>query len=268
MKKIYKAVICDLDGTLLNSSHTISETTKDVIKKIVDKGIKFYIATGRHHMDATVFKKMLGLNSFLISSNGAQVHDENNEEIFSVIIPKDVTAEIINLTVDSDIHKNIFSGDEWLVEKPLSEAHEFHKESGFIHTVVPSFQAVKNRDITKFFFISEDVEKLSVFSREIHEKFQDKVAITLSLESCLEVMNRGVSKGEAIKKMLHLEGLSPEEAVAFGDGMNDLEMLSTVGRGFIMGNHNPSLKKALPHNEVIETNDNDGVAKKLSELFL
>ncbi|MGL4402577.1 MAG: Cof-type HAD-IIB family hydrolase [Fusobacteriaceae bacterium] len=268
MNKKYKAVICDLDGTLLNSSHTISANTQEVIREIVDKGIKFYIATGRHHMDALVFKKILGLNSFLISSNGAKVHNENNEEIFSVTIPKDVTAEIINLTVDDDIHKNIFSGDDWFVEKPLDEAEEFHKESGFIHTVVPSFQAVKNRDITKFFFISEDEEKLSVFSREIHEKLQDKVAITLSLSSCLEIMNRGVSKGEAIKRMLEIEGFSPEEAVAFGDGMNDLEMLSTVGKGFIMGNHNPSLKKALPHNEVIDTNDNDGVAKKLAELFL
>lgn len=264
----YKAVICDLDGTLLNSHHTISESTQKIIREIVDRGIKFYIATGRHHVDAFVFKKMLGLNSFLISSNGAKVHDPQNREVFSVTIPKDVTAEIINLTVDEVIHKNIFADDEWIVEKPLEDAEEFHKDSGFFHTVVPSFEAVKHRDITKFFYISEDIESLEVFSKTLHDRFKDKVEITLSMSSCLEVMNSGVSKGEAIKKMLAMEGIDPSEAIAFGDGMNDVEMLSTVGKGFLMGNHNPNLKRSLPHNEVIGTNDEDGVAKKLEELFL
>ncbi|MBP9510756.1 MAG: HAD family phosphatase, partial [Fusobacteriaceae bacterium] len=43
----YKAVISDLDGTLLNSNHTISKYTQEVIKKVIEKGVKFYIATGR-----------------------------------------------------------------------------------------------------------------------------------------------------------------------------------------------------------------------------
>lgn len=268
MKKKYKAIICDLDGTLLNSNHTISQYTIATIKKVVDSGVKFYIATGRHHLDAMVFKNMLGLNSFLISSNGAKVHNQDNKEIFSVTIPKDVTAEIINLSIDEKIHKNIFADDEWIVEKPLSDAEEYHKESGFFHTVVPSFEAVKHRDITKFFFISEDVETLDIFSQELEGKFRDKVEITLSMANCLEVMNMGVSKGEAIKKMLEIEGILPSEAIAFGDGMNDVEMLSVVGKGYLMGNHTPKLKAALPHNEIILSNNEDGVAKKLEELFL
>ncbi|MGL5123249.1 MAG: Cof-type HAD-IIB family hydrolase [Fusobacteriaceae bacterium] len=267
MKK-YKAIICDLDGTLLNNNHMISEFTKETIKKVIKKGIKFYIATGRHHMDALEYKNILGLNSFLISSNGARVHNENNEEIFSVNIPKNITTELINLSIDDEIHKNIYMGDYWISEKPLSHAIEYHKESGFIQTVIPSFETLKNKETIKFFFMGPTEEKISILNKEIENKMGDRVAITLSMKDCLEVMCKGVSKGNAIKKMLDLEGISLDDSIAFGDGMNDLEMLGVVDKGFIMGNHNPSLKKALPHNEIIGTNNEDAVAYKLIELFL
>ena len=53
----YKAIVCDLDGTLLNSQHTISKYTRDVIKDVTNLGVKFFIATGRHHMDALNLKR-------------------------------------------------------------------------------------------------------------------------------------------------------------------------------------------------------------------
>lgn len=263
----YKAVISDLDGTLLNSDHTISQYTQEIIRKIVAKGIKFYIATGRHHLDAVAFKNMLGLDSFLISSNGAKVHDKDNKEIFSVSIPKDTTAELINITSSTTAHKSIYADDIWYVEKPLDIAEDFHKESAFTYTVKP-FEKLKDQNITKIFFISEDEEELSILHSKIDKKLKDKVAITLSLSSCLEVMNLGVSKGNAIKNMLEIEGIALEDAVAFGDGLNDYEMLSVVGKGCLMGNHTPKLKHLLPHSEVVKSNDEDGVANKLKELFL
>lgn len=263
----YKSVICDLDGTLLNSNHQISEYTKDIIRSVIDKGVKFYIATGRHHLDAKAFKDILGLDSFLISSNGAKVHDKDNKEIFSVSIPKDTCAEIINLTKDTTAHKSIYAGDDWFVEEPLEMSQEFHKESEFTYKV-DNYQNFKEKEVTKFFFISEDEEEISFLEKHLKSQLSEKVEITLSLASCLEIMSLGVSKGEAIKKLADIEGFTLEETIAFGDGLNDLEMLSVVGEAFIMGNHNPRLKTLLPHREVVGTNDENGVANKLKELFL
>lgn len=264
----YKAIICDLDGTLLSTNHKISPYTIDVIKKITSMGVKFYIATGRHHIDAFSFKNMLGLDSFLISSNGAKVHDKNNQEIFSITIPKDITTEIINLTEFSDVHKSIYKDDQWYVEKPLDDSEDFHSESGFTYTLLSSISDMKGKNISKIFFISEDEEKIELLNKQLDEKIGDKISLTLSLSSCLEIMNKGVSKGEAIKKMLEIEDIPIEESIAFGDGLNDLEMLSVVGKGFLMGNCNPKLKIHLPNHEVILRNDEDGVAKKLEEIFL
>lgn len=264
---MYKAVICDLDGTLLNSKHTISEYTKSVISKVHKKGIKIFIATGRHHKDAIAFKNMLGLDSFLITSNGAKIHDEHDNEMFSHNIPADLTKDIISLPVDEEVHKNIYQNDLWFVEDHLEEAEEFHKESGFTY-IKKDFKNLVGEEVTKFFFICEDTEKIRILEEDIIENFKGRLNVTLSLPSCLELMQRGVSKGMAIKEILSREGIKVEEAIAFGDGLNDLEMLSTVGKGLIMGNCNYKLSEALPENEVIHTNDEDGVAKYLAKMFL
>lgn len=264
---MYKAVICDLDGTLLNSKHTISEYTKSVISKVHDKGVRIFIATGRHHKDAGVFKNMLGLESFLITSNGAKIHDEHDNEIFSHNIPVDLASDIISFPLDEEVHRNIYQNDHWFVEEHLEEAKEFHRESGFTH-IEKEFNEIVGEEVTKFFFICNDTEKIRTLEEDIIEKFKGKLNVTLSQINCLELMQRGVSKGMAIKEILSKEGISIDEAIAFGDGLNDLDMLSTVGKGLIMGNCNYRLSEALPENEVIGTNDEDGVARYLAKMFL
>ena len=263
----YKAVICDLDGTLLNSDHTVSSYTKKVIEKIKNLGVKFFIATGRHHKDALAFKNILGLNSFLITSNGAKIHDENDKEVFSTNIPKELAKKIIELSVDSEIYRGIYKDDFWFIEKNIKGLDVFHKESGFSSIIKP-FEELKNEDVTKFFFISKDCNKINELEKTLQSTFKDSLNITLSFENCLEIVQKGVSKGCAIEKILKEENISTEEALAFGDGLNDLDMLKTVGKGFLMGNSHKELIKRLPEHEVIDTNNNDGVAKHLEKIFL
>lgn len=263
----YKAIICDLDGTLLNEEHTISKKTREVIKKIVDKGVKFIIATGRHHKDAFVYKKMLGLDSFLITSNGAKVHDYENNLIISHNIPKELSDKLLMYKYSENLHKNVYLDDEWIAESPLEEAKEFHKESGFTYRIA-SYDSLIGREITKFFYISDDENEIHKLEIELKNKFRSGLNITLSLPVCLEIMKEGVSKANALKEVLKHEGICLEETIAFGDGLNDLEMLSVVGEGFIMGNGSSRLKALLPNNEVILKNSEDGVAKKIEEIFL
>lgn len=263
----YKAVVSDLDGTLLNSEHTISHYTRETIKKIVEKGVKFFIATGRHHQDVMVFKNMLDLETYLITSNGARIHNERDEEIYTKDIPAHLTDEILSLDIDNEITKHAYIGDEWVSEIALEGAEEFHKESGFTQTII-SFDELKGKEVIKFFFISENVAKIKELEEQLRAKYSDKLNITLSLETCLEIMHKEVSKGTAITELFSKENIEIDEIMAFGDGLNDFEMLKLVGKGLIMGNGNLRLKEALPDNEVIGTNDEHGVARYLEGIFL
>ena len=97
--------------------------------------------------------------------------------------------------------------------------------------------------------------------------FKDELSITVSSPFCLEFMKKGVNKAETLKKVLKILDIKPEEVIAFGDSMNDYEMLSLVGKPFIMGNASKRLIEALPNVEVIGNNNEDGIGEKLQEIF-
>lgn len=104
--------------------------------------------------------------------------------------------------------------------------------------------------------------------QRIQARWQDKVNVTFSLRSCLEVMAGSVSKGEALKQVAALHGYTPSDSIAFGDGMNDKEMLTMAGKGCIMENAHQLLKDALPQMEVIGSNSDDAVARYLRNKYL
>ena len=262
----YKAVICDLDGTLLNDEHRVSDYTKEVIQKIIAKGIKLFIATGRHHIDAGEIRGQLGLDTTLITSNGARVHDEAGEEILAYDLSEEIAKGILDLERDDEIHINLYQGDYWLVERENEALHAYHRESGFQYKVVP-FHALDSFNLTKIYYTCEDHEKLVALQGKIENLFPERLNVTFSNPNCLEVMAKGVSKGMAISKVLEQHSIHPREAMAFGDGLNDLEMLQVVGKGLIMGNAHDKLKEALSKHEVIQSNDEDGVAKYLERLL-
>lgn len=263
----YKAIVSDLDGTLLNGEHKFSEKTKETIKKVKDTGKKIFIATGRHHLDAMELKKQLGLDSYLISSNGARIHNESNEVVYEKNIDREIVDYLLAKKCSDDISRHIYTENHWYVEREREEFKVYHQESGFYYTI-KNFDEIKNSKIIKMFFISKNFEELQKFEKEVEQELGDRVSITLSGPECLEFMAPKVCKGEAIKNVMERLGISLEEVIAFGDGLNDYEMLSEVGKGLVMGNAAERLKEKLPTNEIIGKNIDDGVANYIEEHLL
>ena len=261
----YKLVVCDMDGTLLTSSHKISDHTANVIKQIEDNGVKFIIATGRPYLDARYYRDSLNLKSYLITSNGARAHDEDNNPIVIENIPKELVKRLLTYNVGKDIHRNIYLNDDWIIEYEIDGLVEFHKESGYGFNI-DDLNKYENEEVAKVFFLgkNEDIENLE---KNMEKEFQNDLSITVSSPFCLEFMKKGVNKAETLKKVLKLLNIKPEEVIAFGDSMNDYEMLSLVGKPFIMGNGNKRLMEALPNVEVVGNNNEDGIGKKLIEIF-
>ncbi|MCY7009203.1 Cof-type HAD-IIB family hydrolase [Fusobacterium simiae] len=262
----YKLVVCDMDGTLLTSNHKISDYTADIIKQIENKGVKFIIATGRPYLDARHYRDSLKLKSFLITSNGARAHDEENTPIVVENIPKELVKRLLAYDVGKDIHRNIYLDDDWIIEHEIEGLVEFHRESGYSFSI-DNLDKYKNEEAAKVFFLgkNEDIENLE---KNMEKEFQKDLSITISSPFCLEFMKKGVNKAETLKKVLKILNIKPEEVIAFGDSMNDYEMLSLVGKPFIMGNANQRLMDVLSNVEVVGNNNEDGIGKKLKEIFI
>ncbi|EKO3786698.1 Cof-type HAD-IIB family hydrolase [Vibrio harveyi] len=267
-KEITKIVASDLDGTLLAPNHQLSAYSKETLKALHEQGYTFVFATGRHHVDVASIRRTVGIPAYMITSNGARVHDQNDQEMYSQNVPEDLVQPVIDtIKTDPEILIHMYQNDDWLLNKDDDELREFHEE--FTYKLYDQNNAPTD-GIAKIFFThpAKDHDHLVTFETKLREQFGDRLNIAFSTPWCLEVMSAGVSKGDALKAVAESIGLTLENTIAFGDGMNDVEMLSMAGKGLVMGTSHEKVMKALPNNEVIGSNVDDAVAHYLQDHLL
>jgi Cof subfamily protein (haloacid dehalogenase superfamily) len=265
-KQKIKVVISDLDGTLLNSDHTISAYTKSVFKELHEQDYLIIVATGRHHMDAMAIISSLELPVYLVTSNGARIHSPKKELLYSFNLKGDAVKSILSLDIDPEITTVLFRETVWQTSKTNKKLNAFQKDLAYPPEVV-DFTSLDDYSAIKIFFTHDDHQKLVDLRDKILEDHSDVFSHAFSLPICLEFMDKSVDKSVAIAKILEKEGYSFDQAISFGDGFNDEKMLDAAGIGLIMGNAPENLKNKLPHLEVISTNNEDGVAKYLTAIL-
>jgi Cof subfamily protein (haloacid dehalogenase superfamily) len=263
----FKVIITDLDGTLLNAAHKISNYTKEVFKKLYDQNYLIIVATGRHHIDAMSVTDSLGFPIYLVSSNGARIHTPAKELFYSFDIESEAIKSVLSLDIDKTITSVIFKENVWLTNQHNEKLNSFQEEMHYPPQIV-DFDKVEDLSAIKLLFVDEDHDKLSALEQLIMKEHHTHFDSCFSLPICLEFMDKIVDKSHAIKKILNIENLSFQESICFGDGFNDEKMLLAAQKSLIMGNAPEKLKNKLSHLEIIDTNYNDGVAKYIAEKIL
>ncbi len=261
-------VASDLDGTLLAPNHKLSDYTKSILKQLHQQGFHFVFATGRHHIDVASIRETAGIPAYMITSNGARVHDSNNQLVYSDNVAADVVKPIVDLFADDNetvIH--IYQNDEWKISLETDYFKQFHKDSQFAYQVFDT-ATPPNEGIAKIFFTHPSHDHLVGYETELNKQFGERIEVAFSTPECLEVMAKGVSKGEALKAVSAQLGHSLDNCIAFGDGMNDVEMLSMAKHGKVMATSHVKVKQALPVNEVIGSHADDAVAHYLADHLL
>lgn len=262
---MYKIAISDLDGTLLGPDHKVSNKTKDSVHQWKKSGRKFVIATGRHYIEAKKIQDDLGEPIALITSNGARVHDQLGNIILKQNLPSDIARAICAQDFDPTVQVNLFTDEHWFTNFSIQELLGMSIDTGFYCQVVDLKQLDKT-DTIKIFFWGER-EKLDVIYEKLHSQFADRINLTFSLDKCLEVMEATTNKGTAVNAVLKTMGLTATEAIAFGDGMNDVEMLRSAGKAILMANSQKDLLNALPNAEITTSSKENGVAIKLDAIL-
>ncbi|HYN76628.1 MAG TPA: Cof-type HAD-IIB family hydrolase [Lamprocystis sp. (in: g-proteobacteria)] len=258
-------VVCDLDGTLLNPAHRLGDYTQAVLARLRTQGVELTLASGRHFEDIRTYANQLGDHGCLISSNGAAMHDRHGRLVDNHPLDPACVTALIRDPALADVHINVYRTDAWLVARPEPYLLSYHQESGFAYRIV-DFNAIDGTNVLKVFFFGEH-ERLREIERAVVSRFGERVSTTFSLPITLEVMAHGVSKGAALARVAQRLGVDLARVIAFGDGMNDLDLLTRVGTGVIMENADPCLKQALPGLVVIGSNADESVARYLDHLF-
>lgn len=290
---MYKLITIDLDGTLLNRYGEVTEHTKNIIKKITEKGILVVIASGRISESVLTIAKEIGANKYYISGNGSVLYDMQNDKIlYENYLKKEKVLEIIDLCEKNSIYYNIYT-ENAVIAKSLNYNVAFYnyentKKSSDkkteINIVEDVYDYIKKLNTDKFLKMTICDENKIVFSSilrklknisdidvlDVSHMSQKKIKSGTNEVSVgyyyTEVSSKNVDKWYAIKEIMKRENIKQEEVMSFGDNNNDILMIKNAGLGIAMGHSNNEVKKVA--DLITTTNDEDGVAKVLEEKIL
>ena len=268
MNKNFKvrAVFSDVDGTLLNSAHRVTPRTGEWIHRLTNMDIPFVIVSARSPSGIYPIMRRNDFRSALIAYSGALIMDADRNILFSREIERALALKIEQFFTEKkyDMSWCIYSGDDWL-SRDRSDPRIAGEES--IVEAQSREGSVKDladgAGVNKFLCICAPGTIYEI-EKEVKEAFPE-VAVVKSSDILLEIMALGISKAEAVYRFCEYLGIDPQEAVAFGDNFNDVEMLDAVGRGYVMGNAPQEILEG--HQYHTADNDHDGIAVALEELF-
>lgn len=268
LSRDFSIVASDLDGTLLAPDHKISAHSKKTLQSLHAKGFTFIFATGRHHIDVAGIRDLIEIPAYMITANGARIHTPDNQLMRSTDVPAECVQPIIDLVKDDPtLMVHVYLDNEWLLNREDPELREYHQESGF-HFSFFDTDKTPTQGVAKIFMTHTEKSHsyLVQFEHKLQELFGDKLNVAFSTPFCLEVMGPQVSKGHALQLVAESLGKQLKDCIAFGDGMNDYEMLTMAGKGLVMETAHDRLLDSLPDSvEVIGSNADDAVANYLLE---
>lgn len=246
-----KMLVTDLDGTFLRTDKTVSSRTKETFARCREAGIKTAYATARGSSAPAVAPPELFDGT--ITMNGA-LAKAGGEIIYSRLIPAGIARALLiacdkrGLKITSeyrDVHYTNFARpNDWT-------------DVGY------------NWEITDLSRHDKDAEKIYTYDLTpddrlfINRLLPDELYSVMSNDGILFIMHKDATKARAVAALATFWGIRPSEIVAFGDDLNDLDMLSFAGFGVAMRNGCAEAKRAADY--ICDANDNDGVAQWMEE---
>lgn len=273
-----KAIVLDIDGTLLNDQKEISPRTRDSLLRAQEAGIKVVLASGRPISAMQRFSEELKMqqhNGLLLSYNGACVTDcATNETLFSQSMSDEVGKEILTHLANFEVKPMVAHQDymyvnnvyDCMITAPphgLKNIIEYESRGG-------NFKLCEVDNLAEFvdfplhkILVAGEPEYLEQNWKEIMLPFEGRVSGYFSAPFYFEFTDKGIDKAYALDKSLQPLGISSENVTSFGDGENDTSIIAYAGVGVAMGNAIDALKANA--NEITLSNNEDGIAHMLEK---
>ena len=262
-------IAIDVDGTLLNSRHCLAHGTLQAIIQARDMGIMVTLATGKILPSVLGIVNDLDLSLPLILANGALLQYPNGDIVAKHVISENITDTILVASSNSFSDLVMYTSNAIFVTKSTSNT------SLVVDYGEPEPIELPNRkcldliksDICKLVFINRRPDdELSFLQSHLSDVLGDMVTINRSVPSMLEITANAANKGTGLIAVARHLGITMESVIAIGDSYNDLDMFNVAGYSVAMGNAPLRVKQAA--DKVTGSNDEDGIADFLQDLFL
>ncbi len=272
-----KLICIDMDGTLLDNNHQVSEDNKKALIEAKEKGIIIALTTGRLFTSAKYYSDLIGIDAPIISSNGAYIKDKNSSKVlYENPLSLDESLEIYNISKKYSFNAYFNTHDTAISTTEFKENHAYK----ITNKNIPEEDKIKfivskdltdtliklEGDILKFIAVDNKDNSEEILKAKNEFISLNKYEVVISGPNNFEVMKKGTSKGNAVKYLSEMLNINKDEIMCIGDSENDLSMIRYAGIGVCMGNGLDLLKKEAQY--ITDTNVNSGVAKAIRKFAL
>ncbi|WP_273382779.1 Cof-type HAD-IIB family hydrolase [Enorma phocaeensis] len=260
-------VFTDVDGTLLDAEHRVIPEACPVVQRVVEAGIPFVLVSARMPEGLTTIQREMGFTGPLVCYSGAYVLDEDGRELLSRPIGLADALEL-KAFLDTDLPEiccSEYGFHTWACDDDSDPRIKNEERITTLKAMrAPLTEAFDEQGVHKFLLMGEP-EQIEAAELRVADEFPQLEVVRSSPILC-EIMNGAASKAEGVQVVCEHFGLVPADAVAFGDGRNDIAMLDAVPRSYAMGNAPDEVKRAAAR-VCPWTNDENGLARMLEELL-
>lgn len=261
-----KLFVTDMDGTLLNSERKITAGVKKAIKKAVEAGVIFTIATGRMHISALPYVKELGVNVPVITYNGALIKTMEGEELFASYLDRDLVKELVDFAEERQLHIQLYSDDKLYYRRENDRSALYQCTAGVKGNPVGDELEEHMDKVPKLLIVANNSEEGDRVVEAVSHQFGHRIVAVKSTPVYIELIKPGVNKATAIARLAERFDIPAEAVLAIGDSNNDLTMIEMAGFGVAMGNANDNVKKIAKYQ--VADCDHDGIAEAIERFCL
>lgn len=269
----YRLLALDLDGTLCGDDLRIARPVRRALEEARRSGVYVTLATGRMFRATLPFARELGLDTTLVCYQGAYLREVRaSAPWFHQGLPMQASLEVVDYAHQRGYALNLYLDDELYVRQPSPESQVYATMARVDLQVVGDLRAfLQRRGVadgqgpTKAVIITDEATTPRVVA-ELSQRFGGALGVVQSYRLFAEVVHPHVSKGDGLARLCYRLGVRPEEVIAVGDNLNDLEMLRFAGLGVAMGNAHPALQAAA--DDVCPDLDHHGVVDVVRRFLL
>lgn len=261
-----KLIATDIDGTLVPEGCTdLNPEYFDIIRKLTDQGILFAVASGRHSCSIKkVFEPVLD-RIWILSQNG-NVLEHNGETVVLNPIPMEWVHELWQQLSSYEKCDSILSNAKTtFCPFEGTQMYDFVKnEYKYDISATGSWDVIPDMECSMMtLFCPENVD--TFFKENIYERWKDRLNLFISGAYWVDFLMKGVHKGAGITYLQEKYHIHKGEIIAFGDNMNDIQMLKTAGTSYAVSSARTKVKEIADH--VIPGYDECGVLLTLKDIF-
>ena len=255
-----RLVAVDIDGTLLDDDLVLCPHLMQKVSQLEVAGVGFTLATGRVFSSAALVGRELGLALPLIANGGAVVQEVTGRNLSHLVLSGELVVEALEYTRNWPAQRYLMTRDCIYAETGGAHAQAYSQRLRVPVEIAGKLEEVVEEGTTQL-VIRTDQRHAGNQARCAQRRFAGRLAVQRTMPHLIEFMHQDASKGKALLRLAAALDLTPEQVMAVGDGINDLDMLEAAGMGVLVGNADPQLWKRADY--VTEAHYHRGVMEAL-----